>query len=237
PWLPLLGACALLAGCAAPPAPPTGVPAAPPAPRAEGSYQSVPGRVDEVFTLVPARSEIRIRAYRAGRLARLGHNHVVAAGPLEGDVLLARDFQTSRFDLRIPVAGLRLDEPALRAQSGEAFATELSAADIAATRRNMLGPDLLDAARHPQLRVQGRVVGGNPAAPRLAVRVNVRGRWVELEEPVAVALERREGSLIASGRFTVRQTALGLEPFSVMGGALQVRDALEVEFRLVSRRR
>jgi hypothetical protein len=235
-WLAALGACVLLAGCAAPPRPDAGVAPAAPPPLADGLYDRVPLGQGEVFALVPGQSQVRILVYRAGRLARLGHNHVVAAGGMEGYVLMARDFERSRFDLRLPLEGLRLDEPGMRADAGEAFSTELSEADIAATRRNMLGPDLLDAATHPSLLVSGRVAGGAPDAPRLRIRVHVGGRWVELDEPVAVTLKRRNGTLVASGRFTVRQTALGLEPFSVMGGALQVRDAIDVEFRLTARR-
>jgi hypothetical protein len=38
----------------------------------------------------------------------------------------------------------------------------------------------------------------------------------------------------ASGSVALRQTALGLVPFSVMLGALQVQDELTVKFRLVA---
>ena len=44
-----------------------------------------------------------------------------------------------------------------------------------------------------------------------------------------------EQQIEASGNATVRQTDLGLEPFSVGLGALSVRDELELKFRLIAR--
>jgi len=40
--------------------------------------------------------------------------------------------------------------------------------------------------------------------------------------------------LSASGSFELRQSALGLTPYSLMLGALQVQDAMTVKFRLVA---
>ena len=60
----------------------------------------------------------------------------------------------------------------------------------------------------------------------------VRGRVALVEVPVEVV---REGpTLTARGAFTLAQSALGLTPFSVFAGALQVRDQLEVRFRIVA---
>jgi hypothetical protein len=40
--------------------------------------------------------------------------------------------------------------------------------------------------------------------------------------------------LSAAGTFELRQSALGLAPFSVMLGALQVRDDMRLKFRIVA---
>jgi hypothetical protein len=42
--------------------------------------------------------------------------------------------------------------------------------------------------------------------------------------------------LIVSGELPIKQTDLGLTPFSAMLGALQVQDELRVRFRIVARR-
>ena len=49
-----------------------------------------------------------------------------------------------------------------------------------------------------------------------------------------VTLEAQGADLVASGELELRQSELGLTPFSVMMGALQVQDAMQVRFRLVA---
>jgi hypothetical protein len=64
------------------------------------------------------------------------------------------------------------------------------------------------------------------------VRVTVRGRGVDVAVPLSVA--RKGDELRASGTLRLRQTQLGLVPFSVAGGAIQVADEFEVGFRVVA---
>jgi hypothetical protein len=39
----------------------------------------------------------------------------------------------------------------------------------------------------------------------------------------------------AKGSFTVRQSELGIKPFSIVGGAIAVADEVEVRFDIVAR--
>jgi len=55
----------------------------------------------------------------------------------------------------------------------------------------------------------------------------------EFEAPVAITTEGAD--LVASGEVELRQSQLGLTPFSVMMGALQVQDAMRLQFRVVAR--
>jgi hypothetical protein len=50
--------------------------------------------------------------------------------------------------------------------------------------------------------------------------------------PVDVQLEYDDSDFQASGQFDLLQTDLGIEPFSVLGGMLSVRDQLEISFRI-----
>ena len=38
--------------------------------------------------------------------------------------------------------------------------------------------------------------------------------------------------LVATGSLELRQTAVGITPYSLMGGALQVQDAMRLKFRI-----
>ena len=52
---------------------------------------------------------------------------------------------------------------------------------------------------------------------------------------VPVRFERSAGELVVSGEAPLRQSDLGLTPFSAMLGALQVQDEMHVSFRIVAR--
>ncbi|MBS0376772.1 MAG: YceI family protein [Proteobacteria bacterium] len=203
-------------------------PAPPPAAVTAAAPAAVAGRH---YRLDVEHSTLTILAYRAGPLARLGHNHVLIARTLEGEVTLPADPAAARFRLAFPVATLAIDEPAARAAEGEAFASVPSAADIEGTRRNLLGPAVLDATTFPRLAIEGHGARADGALAAVAV-VTVRGHESTLSVPVALTTEAGSGALLAEGAFELRQSDLGLEPFSIGLGALQVRDALAIRFRL-----
>jgi len=65
--------------------------------------------------------------------------------------------------------------------------------------------------------------------------LTIRGRRQLVDFPVQLRVD--EGRLVATGETTVSHAALGLEPFSVMGGALSVAEDIGVRYRVVARRR
>lgn len=214
---------ALLVGCApagrAPP-PPERVLPAPPVAAAGRHY-----RIDA------ARSDVRILIYRSGALARFGHNHVLRVVGLEGEIWLPADPAAAQFTLHFPVAALAIDEPQARRAEGEEFAEQPSADDIAGTRRNLESAAVLDAARHPEIRLEGKAARG---ASGLVARSHLRIRDGDAEVEVPLELTSGSAELGVRGRFSVTQSALGLVPFSAALGALKVRDDLDVRFRLVA---
>jgi hypothetical protein len=218
-----LAALALLAACGVPPRQ-----TAPPARAPEPAAANGPH-----YRIDPARSELRILVYRAGPLARLGHNHVLVSRALEGEVVLAAAgaLDGARFAVRAPVASVVVDDAAARREEGDEFAIAPSAADIEGTRRNLLGPAVLNAAACPALAVSGTTAGGPDTAVATAT-IDDCGRGTTLTVPLESRLH--EGELTVRGGFSVRQTELGLVPFSLALGALSVRDELEVRFALVA---
>jgi polyisoprenoid-binding protein YceI len=158
-------------------------------------------------------SELRILAYRAGPLAGLGHNHVVVTRALSGSVLLDETAGASSVRLEFPVTSLEVDDPDLRAAEGPAFEGSIPLDDITATRRNMLGPELLDADSYPVIRIESTVVEGTLPNLNVRVCVTIRGGEYPLEVPVSV--NTFDGGLVAVGRLRLAHSAIGLEPFSV----------------------
>ncbi|MCX7057437.1 MAG: YceI family protein [Proteobacteria bacterium] len=186
---------------------------------------------DTAYRLDDARSELRLLVYRDGPLARLGHNHVLLGQQLDGALVLGQPGRPARFEVRLPVAALRVDEPTARAAAGPDFDSVPSAADIDGTRRHLLGPTQLDAERYPLLRVDGTLETAAGASVAHA-HLELRGQSTALDLPVTITLDA-DHSVTVSGAFKLRQTTLGLVPYSVALGALQVRDEVEISFRLV----
>jgi len=177
-----------------------------------------------------------ILVYRAGTLASAGHNHVIASHDLGGTIYVPADPLQASFELHVPVATLTVDEAALRAQQPPAdFPADVSAAAKEGTRHNMLGPALLDAEHSPEIVLRAlRSERSADAAGVLArVECTVRGQARTLAIPVRY--ERRDGQLVVAGELPLKQTDLGLTPFSALLGALQVQDEMRVSFRIVAR--
>lgn len=209
---------------------PAGVPESPASPGIDATRPPAAGV--QRYRIEAARSLLTVRVFRGGALAAAGHNHVIASRDLEGLVDRAPQLERSRVSLRIPVGPLSIDEPALRAAAGAEFAAEVPAAAREGTRRNLLGAALLDGERFPRIELDSTRVAAAPGGARLTLRARVRG--TDSSFGVPVTLETRGAELLASGEVELRQRQLGLTPFSVMGGALQVRDAMRVQFRLVA---
>jgi polyisoprenoid-binding protein YceI len=132
-----------------------------------------------------------------------------------------------------PVESLQVDIPAQRQEEGEDFPGALDQSAIDGTRSNMLGEKLLDAANFPEVQLSSREIRGESPELRLLMEITVRDQTTPVEIPAA--LKFGAGQLVVTGTVKLRQTDLGLEPFSVGLGALSVRDELELKFRLVAR--
>lgn len=184
------------------------------------------------YVLNAGLSDVRFLVYRAGALASFGHNHVIQAKDMSGDVYLAPDFQASGFSLTLRVSGFVVDAPEARSVEGPDFAKQPSAAAIDGTRKNMLGADLLDAEHYPEVRVRSVKLLGPDWGPDATVRIELHGVSRDLTVPIAV--EHGGDSLSVTGGFDLKQSDFGLKPFSVLGGGLQVADTLHVRFHLVA---
>lgn len=180
-------------------------------------------------------SLLQLYVYRAGALARLGHNHVVASRDLEGTIWYRDRQGRSAFRISLPVAELTVDEPALREAAGDDFPGEIPAEDIEGTRGNLLGEAVLDADAHPDITAE--LVAVQDAGDELTATaaVTLRGQRRLLDFPVQLSVEGER--LVATGETTVSHAELGLQPFSVMGGALSVAEEMGVRYRIVARRR
>lgn len=184
------------------------------------------------FRIDGARSVIQLKVYRDGMLARLGHNHVISATQIFGDVYRREPLYRTSFALQFPVAALQVDRPADRRRAGSDFPGEIPQAHIEGTRVNMLGPDLLQGGQYDTVELRSLGTQGRGSQQIWRVAVRVRDRVSELRVPVLVTASGNE--ITAQGATKLSQRALGLQPFCVLSGKLCVRDDIDAEFYLVA---
>jgi hypothetical protein len=219
----------VLAACAAPPraqAPPAAVP---PGAAVEPAETAPAG---EAWTV--AASRLSVRVYRDGPMQKLGHDHLITSEGLAGAITLGAPLGQTRFDLSLPLESLVVDDETARAAAGGAFAAPVPQKDRDATRQNMLGAKLLDAASQDTMRLTSEMLTGGPGEFEAQVRVSIAGHESVITAPFTVTIvgDRLE----AHAGFRLTHADLGLTPFTVALGALRVREEFDVDVTLTAMR-
>jgi polyisoprenoid-binding protein YceI len=205
----------------------------PPPPHSVGAavatLQSLPAPGS--YVIDAANSELRILVYRAGPLANLGHNHVMVSREVTGKVQVGGSISDSSFSFSVPVSSFAVDDTQARRAAGSDFPGDIPEDAKSGTRHNMLGAALLNAAAYPELRVKSLALTGTPTEPTAELDISVAGHESKISVPFTLTGDAQQ--LTASGSMEIRQTALGLTPYSLLGGALQVQDAMQLQFTMV----
>lgn len=216
-----------LAGCqTAPELPSTPLPAGravSPATAAENAVR---------YQILADLSDIRFLVFRAGPMARLGHNHVVQAKNIRGEILLTPDIRQSSFFIEMPVKDFQVDADGARLDEGAAFMPQPDEEAIAGTVRNMLGEKALDAARYPTIEIRSVALNGPAWGMDATVSISLHGVTREMVVPAAV--EKSGDQIVVTAFFAIKQSDFGIAPMSILGGALQVDNTVRVRMRIVA---
>src|SRR5712691_4805183 len=218
---------AVLAGCAPLLREPAQAPAAPPADFPEGYYREAAAQGKPVFRVDSRESLVVIEVRRSGSLARLGHDHVIASHEVGGYV--APD--EGRADLLVALERLAVDEAALRAEAG--FDTQPSESDIEGTRANML-EKVLEAEKFPFALIRVSGANARQGDVTLSVAITLHGGTRTLQVPARIDADA--GAMSVTGRFSFDQTDFGITPYSLLGGAIAVKNGVDLRFRIRARR-
>jgi hypothetical protein len=209
--------------------------AAPPGPEEPVPRPGLPPGT--VYRVDENQSELRILVHRAGPLARLGHNHVIVNHAIRGAVSLADAAGESVFWLNVPVAAFVVDDPQARRDEGADFAGDIPDDAKSGTLHNMLSAALLNADAFPVITVKSVAASAAPdrsgaGAWTATVAIGVAGHESKVDVPLTLRVDSRR--LSATGSLELRQSVLGLTPYSLMLGALQVQDAMTIKFDIVA---
>lgn len=176
-----------------------------------------------------ASGRILVHAFKKGLFAGFAHDHRfevtrwrATADVPEGDLS------------RLSVEAV-LDAGSLRDRQGA-----LSDADRAKVDAQAAGPDVLDAAHHPEIAWRSEGVVLDPGAGKDGrVRGTAHGRLTMHGQtrPVDVAFEaqRLGQAWDVRGTSRARQSDFGISPFSGFAGTVGVKDEVEIEIALTLR--
>jgi len=184
-----------------------------------------------VYRLDAAGSLLDIVVRRDGPLARFGHDHAVSVQNLEGYLLLDAGGGGSIADLRFRVEDLAVDSAAGRARYG--LDTEPDAEDVEGTRSNLM-EHVLNADQWPFVTIQLDDFTHRQDHYSAVLEISING--ARYRGPQPFRLQASDAEVVVEGSLVLRQTDLGLVPFSALGGGLRVADPLEIHFRLAGTR-
>ena len=194
-------------------------------------YQQAAANKREALVLDTDSSIAWVLVRRGGPLALFGHDHVVSSHALEGYLMQPGKEQPGRADIRVDLRRLVVDEPKMRMQLNLGAPPKDEA--IAGTRRNMQ-QKVLESDRYPFLVLRLRNVTTDMLETgRLEGQLRLHGMIQPIQ--LTVQVDKRAGGLRLEGRFSIHQRRYGITPFTIMGGALQVRDRLEGGFTAIAR--
>jgi polyisoprenoid-binding protein YceI len=182
------------------------------------------GAAAQTYRVDPARSQATIHVGKAGAFSFIaGHTHEVS-GPIAGGSVDVDAEHPSRSTVRLVIAASELKVSAAKEPEGDAPKVQDA----------MVGANVLDVARHPQITYESTAVtvrnrSGTVWELTVAGRLTIRDVTQLVTAPVRV--EFTGSGLTATGEFTIRQTAFGIKPVSV-GGVVAVKDALGLVFSI-----
>jgi polyisoprenoid-binding protein YceI len=189
-----------------------------------GALHGLQSPLQTVYTFDSSHSSIEINVFKEGLFSAFGHNHLIAANDFSGTVQFDPDkVEDSSVALRVASKSLTVADPGV------------SANDRQQVQATMLGPQVLDVARYPEIsfhstRVTQVEQQGTGWRVTLTGILQLHGAQRAVTLPLAVSIAG--GELVAEGDVFILQTDFGIAPIRIAGGAVKVKDRLRIHFNI-----
>lgn len=182
---------------------------------AAGLVAAAAGVRAETRPIDTERSTLTVFAYKSGLFSAFADNHIIRAPIADGSIAAEPPLAVQ---LSVHAADLKVLDP-----------------DLAANRRaevqaRMVGPEVLDVVKYPDITFASATIEA-AGADRWNVTgpLTIHGRTQNL----TVSVVRRDGRY--RGSVLIKQRDFGIEPISIVGGTVKVKDELKIEFDIAVR--
>jgi hypothetical protein len=161
------------------------------------------------------RSTLTVFVYKSGLFSGFADDHVIRA-PIASGTL--SDEEPLSVGIQVKAGTLTVLDP------------KLSADKRSDVQTRMLGPEVLDTAAHPEITFKSTAVEAAGESKWMVTgELSIHGQT----KPVKFAVERRDGRY--KGLVTLKQRDFGIQPISIAGGTVKVKDEVKVEFDIVAK--
>jgi polyisoprenoid-binding protein YceI len=164
----------------------------------------------------PATSSLTVKVWKTGLFSAFAHNHDISA-PISSGTVSGGDQASVRFVVN--ARGMKVLDP------------DASASTRAEIERNMLSDQVLDTQKYAEIAFESTGVqpDGNDSY-KITGNLTLHGQT----HPVQVAV-KRTGDGKYEGTAKLKQTAFGIQPITIGGGAVRVKDEIDIAFTIVLR--
>jgi polyisoprenoid-binding protein YceI len=155
------------------------------------------------------KSRIHVHVYKTGVFSAFAHDHDVSAPVAKGAV----DTDARRVEFQVAAAQLKVMD------------TKGAEKDHAEIQQTMLGPQVLDTARYPEISFR------SSAAESAAGGIwKVSGSLSLHGETKPIVVEVRENAGHYLGSVNLKQTDFGIKPVRAGGGTVRVKYEVRIDF-------
>jgi polyisoprenoid-binding protein YceI len=169
--------------------------------------------VAQPATIDGARSTVTVHVDKTGLFSALAHNHVIKAPIVSGSI----DKERRSVALTFNPNDLKVAD------------TEGSESDHQEIEATMKGPTVLNAAQFPAIGFQSKRVDiAKPDSYQVSGDLKLHGQTREITFPVVFSAGVYKGSV------RIKQSDFGITPVKVAGGAVRVKDEIEIDFEIVA---
>jgi polyisoprenoid-binding protein YceI len=168
----------------------------------------------QTFAIDTGHSSITVRVYKAGLLSVFAHDHEIRAAISAGSVTLSPG---PAVEFSVPTSKMVVLDPELDSDKRE---------EVQST---MLGPKVLDSKRYPEIHFRStRAENSGGGKWSVEGELTIRGQT----RPVRVTAEEG-GDGRYRGTVKIKQRDFGIQPISLAGGTIKVKDEIRIEFEIV----